>query len=391
MMTATHILAISAARRIFLSCLFLSGIEICVVGSALVVGCTPAQSQSETATTSARQNSAKENVSKRYQNNPAIETFISDLVTRHHFEPSALRALFTQAKYSAAVVKLEQPSLEASPRDWRTYQSRFLNTQRINAGVQFWRTHQATLQRAQQEFGVPPEIIVGIIGVETFYGRNMGRHPVLDVLTTLAFDYPTRPNQLKRAALFRKNLEDFLLWTRAAGLDPTRVLGSYNGAVGIAQFMPSSVIQYAIDYDGDQKVDLSTSVADAIGSVANYLRQHGWEAGRPVLWEIASDSASLGLAQAGADGKIEPRRTLGELHKAGLLLNETLNLEAESNTLVNIIDLPTPEQPTEYKLGLRNFAVITHYNRSFFYALSVYQLGQQVKQRLQMSAGAPLL
>lgn len=376
MMTAMRILALLANRYIFFPSMFLSGMF--VAGSALIAGCTPAQSQAET---SAQQTPA----AKRYQNNPAVEAFISDLAARHQFEPSALRALFEQAKYSDAVIKLEQPSPTPAPRNWHSYQSRFLNAERINAGVHFWRTHQAALQRAYQEFGVPPEIIVGIIGVETFYGRNMGNYPVLDVLTTLTFDYPARPNQLERGALFRKNLEAFLLWTRAAGLDPTRILGSYNGAVGIAQFMPSSVMQYAIDYDGDQKVDLYTSVADAIGSIANYLRQHGWEAGRPVIWEIASDNGSLGIAQAGADGKIEPRRKLRELIKAGLLLNEKIDIEAESDTLVNIIDLPIPQQPTEYKLGLRNFAVITNYNRSFFYALSVYQLGQQVKQRLQIN------
>ncbi|MCX8565371.1 MAG: membrane-bound lytic murein transglycosylase B [Glomeribacter sp. 1016415] len=376
MMTAMRILALLANRYVFFPGMFLSGMF--VAGSVLIAGCTPAQSQAET---SAQQTPA----AKRYQNNPAVEAFISDLAARHQFEPSALRALFEQAKYSDAVIKLEQPSPTPAPRNWHAYQSRFLNAERINAGVHFWRTHQAALQRAHQEFGVPPEIIVGIIGVETFYGRNMGNYPVLDVLTTLTFDYPARPNQLERGALFRKNLEAFLLWTRAAGLDPTRILGSYNGAVGIAQFMPSSVMQYAIDYDGDQKVDLYTSVADAIGSIANYLRQHGWEAGRPVIWEIASDNGSLGIAQAGADGKIEPRRKLRELIKAGLLLNEKIDIEAESDTLVNIIDLPIPQQPTEYKLGLRNFAVITNYNRSFFYALSVYQLGQQVKQRLQMN------
>ncbi|WP_370576618.1 lytic murein transglycosylase B [Mycoavidus sp. B2-EB] len=355
------------------------------LGYAFATDCTLAQSLAESTVHTLKQAFEKKRVSQCYRNHPAVEVFISDLVSRHHFEPSALRALFSQVKYSAISVKREQRTLAPSPRDWYTYQSRFLNAQRINAGVHFWRTHQATLRRAQEEFGVPPEIIVGIIGVETFYGRNMGSHCVLDVLTTLAFDYPTKPNQLERMRLFRKNLEDFLLWTRAAGLDPTRILGSYDGGIGLAQFMPSSIMQYAIDYDADQKIDLYTSAADAIGSIANYLHQHGWEANRPVIWEIASDKGSLGIAQAGADGKIKPRRPLGQLLKAGLLLNETLNTEAELSTLVNIIDLPNVKQPTEYKLGLHNSAVLMQYNRSFFYALSVYQLGQQIKRRLQMS------
>lgn len=383
MMTEINVLAPPATRRALNSNPFLRWLF--ALGYVLAAGCIPTQSQAESRAPALQQTFEKKRISQRYLNNPAIEAFISDLVTRHHFEPSALRALFAQVKYSTLSVKLEQQTLAPSPRDWHTHQSRFLTAERISAGARFWRTHQATLRRAHQEFGVPPEIIVGIIGVETFYGRNMGNHCVLDVLTTLAFDYPTKPNQLQRMALFRQNLEDFLLWTRAAGLDPTRVLGSYDGGIGLAQFMPSSIRQYAIDYDGDQKVDLYTSATDAIGSIANYLHQHGWESGRPVIWKIASDNGSLGIAQAGADGKIEPRRPLGHLLKAGLLLNETFNTEAELSTLVNIIDLPNVKQPTEYKLGLRNFTVILKYNRSFFYALSVYQLGQQVKQNLQMS------
>ncbi len=390
MMTETDLLAPPVTRRILSSNLLLR--RLFALGYVLAAGWIPTQSQAEPIAPAPQQTVEKKRISQRYLNNPAIEAFISDLATRHHFEPSALRALFAQVKYSTLSVKLEQKTRAPSPRDWQAHRSRFLTAERISDGARFWRTHQATLRRAHQEFGVPPEIIVGIIGVETFYGRNKGNKCVLDVLTTLAFDYPTTPNQLQRMALFRQNLEDFLLWTRAASLDPTRILGSYDGGIGLAQFMPSSIRQYAIDYDGDQKVDLYTSAADAIGSIANYLLQHGWEADRPVIWDVASDNRSLGIAQAEADGKIEPRQPLGHLLKAGLLLNETFNPEAELSTLVNIIDLPNVKQPTEYKLGLRNFTVILKYNRSFFYALSVYQLGQQVKQCLQMSAdiGAPL-
>jgi membrane-bound lytic murein transglycosylase B len=161
------------------------------------------------------------------------------------------------------------------------------------------------------------------------------------------------------------------------------VLGSYTGAIGIPQFLPSSIVQYAVDYDGNSHIDLRTSQADAIGSVANYLNKHGWEAGRPVVWRIAGDEGSQGIAQAGADGQPEPRWSLAQLLKAGMLLNEPgLNVAAEAGTPVTVVDLPTPGRPTEYTLGTRNFYVLTRYNRSFFYALAVYQLGEAVKARI---------
>jgi membrane-bound lytic murein transglycosylase B len=214
----------------------------------------------------------------------------------------------------------------------------------------------------------------------------MGNFRVLDALTTLSFDYPNTANRGDRQATFRKNLEDYLVWTRDAQIDPTTVLGSYTGAIGIPQFLPSSITQYAVDYDGNKHIDLRTSPADAIGSVANYLRQNGWESGRPVVWRIGSDAGSLGVAQAAADGQPEPHWPLEQLLRAGLLLNEPgVDVAAEAGTPVTMVDLPSPGRGTEFKLGLKNFYVLTRYNRSFFYALAVYQLGQKVKA--QMEAG----
>jgi membrane-bound lytic murein transglycosylase B len=173
------------------------------------------------------------------------------------------------------------------------------------------------------------------------------------------------------------------------------VLGSYTGAIGIPQFLPSSIVQYAISYDGNKQIDLRTSQADAIGSVANYLKQNGWENGRPVVWEIAPDAGSQGIAQAAADGQPEPHWPLQQLLRAGLLLNQPgLDMASEAGTPVTVVDLPSPGLPTEYKLGLKNFYVLTRYNRSFFYALAVYQLGEKIKQQLEASGdldsnGAP--
>ena len=331
----------------------------------------------------------EEIIPQRYANNPNVDAFINDMSARYDFDEATLHALFSRVSYSATAVKLVTPSPTPSIKNWRVYQARFLDPVRINAGVRFWRANQATLQRAYEEFGVPPEVIVGIIGVETIYGRFMGNFRVLDALTTLTFDYPNTANRADRQATFRKNLEDYLVWTRDSQIDPTTVLGSYTGAIGIPQFLPSSIVQYAVSYDGNKQIDLRTSQADAIGSVANYLRQNGWESGRPVVWKIGTDAGSLGVAQAAADGQPEPHWPLNQLLRAGLLMNEPgLDVASEAGTPVTVVDLPSPGRGTEYTLGLKNFYVLTRYNRSFFYALAVYQLGQRVKAQMEASDAA---
>ncbi|WP_233217309.1 lytic murein transglycosylase B [Trinickia dabaoshanensis] len=330
----------------------------------------------------------EEIVPQRYADNADVNAFIDDMVARYDFDPAALHALFAGVSYSATAVKLVTPSPKPFPKNWRVYQARFLDPVRINAGVKFWRQNRATLQRAYEQFGVPPEMVVGIIGVETMYGHYMGNFRVLDALTTLAFDYPNTPNRAEREMTFRKNLEDYLVWTRDAQLDPTTVLGSYTGAIGIPQFLPSSIVKYAVDYEGNHHIDLRASEADAIGSVANYLAQNGWENGRPVVWRIASDAGSLGIAQAAADGQPEPHWPLAQMLRAGMRLDEpTLDFASEDSTPVTVIDLPTPAQPTQYMLGLQNFYVLTRYNRSFFYALAVYELGERVKARIEAEDG----
>jgi membrane-bound lytic murein transglycosylase B len=342
-----------------------------------------AQSQQPQAATPQGQVFEEEIVPQRYASNPNVDAFINDMVARYDFDSSALHDLFSRVSYSATAAKLVLPSPTPQAKNWRAYQGRFIEPVRINAGVKFWRANQATLQRAAEQFGVPPEVIVGIIGVETIYGKYMGNFRALDALTTLTFDYPNTPNRTERMATFRKNLEDLLVWTRDSQIDPTTVLGSYTGAIGIPQFLPSSIVQYAVDYDGNRRIDLRTSPADAIGSVANYLKQNGWEPGRPVVWRIAGDVGSQGIAQAAADGSPEPKWSLAQLTKAGMLLDEPrLNIEAEAPTPLTVVDLPTPGRATEYTLGLKNFYVLTRYNRSFFYALAVYQLGEAVKARM---------
>ncbi|MGF6636294.1 membrane-bound lytic murein transglycosylase B [Paraburkholderia sp. MM6662-R1] len=368
-----------------------------IVASCMFIAASPASAQSATRKAPVQlaqsqpqqpvpqgQTFEEEIIPQRYAHNANVDAFINEMVARYDFDEASLHALFTGVSYSATAVKLVTPSPTPSVKNWRSYQARFLDPVRVNAGVQFWRENRATLQRAYQEFGVPPEMIVGIIGVETIYGRYMGNFRVLDALTTLSFDYPNTANRADRQATFRKNLEDYLVWTRDAQIDPNTVLGSYTGAIGIPQFLPSSIVQYAVDYEGNKRIDLRTSDADAIGSVANYLRQNGWESGRPVVWRIGSDAGSLGVAQAAANGQPEPHWPLDQLLRAGLVLNEpNVDIASEAGTPVTVVDLPTPGRGTEFVLGLKNFYVLTRYNRSFFYALAVYQLGQKVKTQMQ--------
>lgn len=226
-------------------------------------------------------------------------------------------------------------------------------------------------------------MIVGILGVETIYGRDMGNFRVMDALSTLAFDYPDTPNRADRSTMFRNQLKDYLIWCRDTGTDAFSVLGSYAGAVGIPQFMPTSIREYAVDYDKDGHIDLRNSAVDAIGSVAHFLQMHGWEPNRPVMWNIAGDTDSQGIAAAAADGQPYPRMTLSKLTRAGLALAPGVDATREQETEVLVVDLPTPGQATEYRVGLRNFYVLTRYNRSFFYAAAVYELGQAVRQAMR--------
>jgi lytic murein transglycosylase B len=258
----------------------------------------------------------EEIIPQRYANNADVSSFIDDMVARYDFDPTALHALFAGVSYSATAVRLVTPSPTPSAKNWHAYRARFLDPVRINAGVKFWRENRATLERAYEQYGVPPEIVVGILGVETIYGRYMGNFRVLDALTKLAFDYPNTPNRAEREMTFRKNLEDYLVWTRDAQVDPTTVLGSYTGAIGIPQFLPSSIVKYAVDYEGNKHVDLRASPADAIGSVANYLKENGWENGRPVVWRIAHDAGSPGGRRRATRAALAARAVAARRHAA---------------------------------------------------------------------------
>ena len=308
---------------------------------------------------------------------PEVKAFVQELVDRDRFEAEALTHLLGGLGPNAEVISLVAPPRIPVQRNWRVYRSRFVERVRIKAGVAFWREHAACLARAQKEFGVPAEILVGLLGVETLYGRRMGRFPVLEALATLAFDYPEAPNKVQRSTLFRNELEAYLVWCRDTRQDATAFTGSYTGAIGIPQFLPSSIRAYAVDYDGDGRIDLTNSPEDAIGSVAHYLKAQGWQPGRSILWPAVRTPRALAILAAQADGSPEMKWRVGNLVDMGVLAQTGHAAGREARAV--LVDLPTPDRPTEYRIGLDNFYVITRYNRSFFYATAVVELGQAVK------------
>jgi len=300
-----------------------------------------------------------------YAKREDVRQFIATMVQKHGFSQRKLQSMFAKVQAQPAVLKSMTLAPESS-RAWQSYRGIFLNPQRIDAGVRFWNRHAEALARASAEFGVPEEIVLGIIGVETTYGRNMGSYRVIDTLTTLAFDSPNR------GEFFRSQLESYLLYTRETKTDVFRMKGSYAGAIGIPQFMPGSYRQFAVDYDGDGRKDIAESHADAIGSVANFLREHGWERGQPaaVPATVSGDTARLLV-----DSGVKPLFRAADLPSFGIKPERPLG----DDTLCSLIELESPNQPSEYWVGLHNFWVLTRYNRAVFYGVAVLELGRAVR------------
>jgi membrane-bound lytic murein transglycosylase B len=300
-----------------------------------------------------------------YAQRQDVRQFIADMVDRHGFVERELRRLFGRARYQPAIVQAMTPPPEAPVKSWQGYRAMFVSRDRIDAGARFRSRHAATLARAAQEYGVPEEIIVAILGVETVYGRNMGSYRIIDALATLAFDFP------RRSEFFRSELESFLLYARESGIDVLTAQGSYAGAFGIPQFMPGTYRRYAVDYDGDGQRDLNASPADAIGSVANFLKAHGWEPGQPVAARAqVSGDAYRKLVDAG----IKPVYSVADLAAYGVAAAEPLPADAGCA----LVELETPGQAVEYWVGLQNFYALTRYNRSSFYAIAVLELAREI-------------
>jgi membrane-bound lytic murein transglycosylase B len=304
---------------------------------------------------------------------PEVIEFIREMVDKHGFDAAALTDVFERTRTADAALKLMTPAPVSGKRSWSAYRARFVEPIRIRDGLRFWREQADPIRRAADRFGVPQEIIVAIIGVETVYGRNTGDFRVMDALTTLAFDYP------RRAPFFREELEQFLLLSRDNEVDPLLWRGSYAGAIGLPQFMPGSIRRHAIDFDGDGKIDLRTSTSDAVGSVARFLSNHGWRPGESTHFRALVDDEAR--ARPAIDAGVPPTLSLAELAALGVSSPQSI----AATERLSLIDLPDGDKPTQFVLGTNNFWVITRYNRSYFYAMSVIDLARALKD----AANAP--
>ncbi len=302
-----------------------------------------------------------------------------DIALRRQLDPAWVRAAIGQARYLPQVAKYIQPPPVGTAKNWRVYRSRFIDAHRIQAGVRFWQENQDSLSRAERETGVPAEIIVGIIGVETIYGQQMGTFRVIDALTTLAFDFPTtHPRAAERSNFFKNELEQFLSLTSRTETDPMTLQGSFAGAMGMPQFMPSSWSKYAIDFDGDGKVDLFKSPADVIGSVANYFVAFNWQTGMPTHYPVTFDTQALNMDALMAPD-ILPTFTVASFTAKGARL-ETEGMK-HSGPLA-LVELQNGDAAPSYVAGTENFYAITRYNWSSYYAMAVIELGREVKSAL---------
>ncbi|NCF33028.1 MAG: lytic murein transglycosylase B [Proteobacteria bacterium] len=302
-----------------------------------------------------------------------VVRYMDQLVQEHGFSSPELEEVFGAAKRRQDIIELISRPAERR-LNWQEYSQIFLDEQRIAGGVEFWRQNQETLARAQQKYGVPPEIIVAIIGVETRYGRVTGGHRVVDALMTLGFDYPPR------AQFFRKELTQFLLLAREEGKDPLSLKGSYAGAMGFGQFIPSSYRSYAVDFDNDGVRDIWQNRVDAIGSVANYFRRHGWRGDHHVAVPVEIQNESQELLEL-ANESLKPTHSVAEMAQMGVVVDD-LDLNARAL----LLQLSGGAKP-EYWLAFDDFYVITRYNHSRLYAMAVYQLGQAIMQRRKKTVG----
>lgn len=301
-----------------------------------------------------------------------VRQFIDRMVDEHGFDRDELESVLAQAEIQQSILDAISRPAEKT-LEWHEYRDIFLTEERVAAGAEFWRAHHDALQRISKETGVSCEILVGIIGVETYFGRITGSYRVLDALSTLAFDYPPR------SGFFARELEQFLLLVREEGIEATEATGSYAGAMGAPQFMPSSFRAYAVDSSNDGRRDIWTNWQDVIGSVANYFVEHGWKRGKPVVAQASLGSSWQGTADASSN-TLSPQATVASLSEQGVVFATDLPGDQQSQLLVL-----EGKRGDEYWVGFHNFFVITRYNRSVMYALAAHQLGQKIALEVSRS------
>jgi len=294
---------------------------------------------------------------------PDVQVFIETMVTEHDYDREMLRNILQQAEIKQKIIESISKPAEKT-LTWVDYRPIFMTKERVQAGTAFWRENRATLDKVSSDTGVPIEIIVGIIGVETYFGRITGGHRVLDALATLSFAYPPR------SKFFRRELEQFLLLVREEDMQATDAIGSYAGAMGRPQFMPSSYRAYAVDSTGDGKRDIWNDWTDVAGSIANYFVEHGWKTGEEVIAQATTGTNWSGFTPKNI---LKPEDTVDSLSKKGVMFST--NLPNDDTAQLITLD---GENGSEYWVGFHNFFVITRYNHSAMYALAVHQLGQEI-------------
>jgi membrane-bound lytic murein transglycosylase B len=352
------------ARRSTFRPFHAAALVACALSAALAAGGDAAAASGDVA--------PKKRVETRtqYSDREDVRAFIAEMSAQHGFEEREVERWLASARYQPKVVELmSRPILE--PPKWYEYSPQFLARARVEAGVAFWNANSAELARAESETGVPAEIVVAIIGVETYYGRYTGSHRVIDALATLAFDYP------RRAAFFRGELKEFLLLAREQNFSPVAAKGSFAGAMGLPQFMPGSYRRYAVDFDRTGRADLFGSTGDAIGSVANYLARHDWQRGQPVLLPARLEPDQQDSIVRRLDGGLSERRVAAMWAADGVTPVAWPGVLGPEPLGVLLLE----ESPSEssYWIACHNFYVITRYNRSRLYATAVWQLAQALR------------
>ncbi len=314
-------------------------------------------------------------VGPAYATREDVMRWADDMAERRDLDREWVRQAIGQSHYLPGVPRLMLPPPGGTPKNWRLYRSRFIDPIRIRAGVAFWQAHSTTLERAEREYGVPAEIIVGIIGVETLFGQQLGSYRVLDALATLAFDFPAaHPRADARQAFFTGELEQFLTLANRTGTDPLAPLGSYAGAMGMPQFMPSSVVKYAVDFDGDGRIDLTGSPADVIGSVASYFQAFHWRSGQPTHFPVRFDDSRLDKDALLAPDILPTFSVASFTAKGAVLEGAALDHPGP----LALVELQNGDAPPTYVAGTENFYAITRYNWSSYYAMAVIELGREV-------------
>ena len=370
---------------LFLACL--PGIQTADAATAKATSTTASTGKKSNAAGKKKSASGKASkviTGKAFGNSRAVKELSQEIALQQQLPLPWVQQQLAQARLLPQILQLVLPPVSVQQKNWNAYRARFLTECRIQAGVQFWREHALVLDQAHQRYGVEPRFIVGILGVETFFGQHKGQYKLLDALTTLSLNFPSSHSQAQERQAFFQNELGFFLKQQRAQPNRTPVLGSYAGASGWPQFMPSSIAKFAVDFDGDGRIDLFGSRADAIGSVANYLAAFHWKPGMPTHYAVQLDPQTLDLP-ALLQNDIVPSMSPLAMRERGAELDEA---GQRHPGLLALIELPNGSAPTQYVAGTDNFYTVTRYNWSSFYAMSVIELGHEVQTAWQRDSAA---